>query len=54
MSFKARLLTKLNENEEAEHAWRSLIGKNADCYEYYQGYFALKGINLGVLFARKA
>ena len=46
-TFVARLLSKLEEKEEAEQAWRSLIAKNSECYSYYRGYFALKGVNIG-------
>lgn len=48
--FKARLLTKLGNVEEAEHAWRALIQQNSDCRDYYKGYLSVKGVDLGLLY----
>jgi len=56
--FTARLLAKLKETcvddvkmaawtDQADAAWRWLLGQNADCYEYYKGLFANHGIDLG-------
>lgn len=45
---KARLLTKLGNVEEAEHAWKALIQQNSDCRDYYKGYLSIKGVNLGL------
>jgi len=44
----ARLLSKL-ESSEAEHAWRALLEQNPDCYDYYRGFLAIKGLSLGIL-----
>ena len=44
----ARLLSKLG-SAEAEFAWRALIVQNPDCYDYYRGFLATRGVNLGVL-----
>jgi hypothetical protein len=44
----ARLLSKL-EKPEAEKAWRALIERNSDCYEYYHGFLNQQGIDLGAL-----
>ena len=44
----ARLLSKFDKKDEAEQAWRDLIGKNSDCYDYYHGYFKEKGYSLGM------
>ena len=44
----ARLLTKLGNVEEAEHAWRVLIQQNSDCRDYYKGYLSTKGLDLGL------
>lgn len=46
--FKARLLTKLGNVEEAEHAWKALIQQNSDCRDYYRGYLSIKGVDLGL------
>ena len=46
--FKARLLTKLGNVEEAEHAWKALIQQNPDCRDYYKGYLSIKGVDLGL------
>jgi hypothetical protein len=46
--FKARLLTKLRNVEEAEHAWKALIQQNSDCCDYYKGYLSIKGVDLGL------
>jgi len=46
--FKARLLTKLGNVEEAEHAWKALIQQNSDCRDYYKGYLSIKGVDLGL------
>jgi len=56
--FIARLLAKLKETcvddmnmaawtDQADTAWRWLLGQNADRYEYYNGLLANHGINLG-------
>ena len=41
----ARLLTKLK-SEEAEEAWHTLLERNADCYDYYRGFLANRGLAL--------
>ncbi|KZT28069.1 N-terminal acetyltransferase A, auxiliary subunit [Neolentinus lepideus HHB14362 ss-1] len=46
METRARLLSKLRETEEAEHAWRALIEMNPDCTAYYSGYLSNKDISL--------
>lgn len=46
--FKARLLTKLGNVEEAEHAWKALIQQNSDSRDYYRGYISIKGVDLGL------
>jgi len=46
--FKAGLLTKLGNVEEAEHAWKALIQQNSDCRDYYNGYLSIKGVDLGL------
>ncbi|KAI5121997.1 hypothetical protein M0805_001830 [Coniferiporia weirii] len=46
METRARLLSKLENSGEAEEAWRSLIQKNTECYDYYQELFKIKGILL--------
>ena len=33
--------------DQADTAWRWLLGQNADRYEYYNGLLANHGINLG-------
>jgi hypothetical protein len=33
--------------DQADTAWRWLLGQNADCYEYYKGLLANHGIDLG-------
>jgi hypothetical protein len=56
--FTARLLAKLKETnaddeqktawtERADAAWRWLLSQNADGYEYYKGFLANQGIDLG-------
>jgi peptide alpha-N-acetyltransferase len=56
--FTARLLAKLKESnaddeqktvwtERADAAWRWLLSQNADGYEYYKGFLANQGIDLG-------
>ena len=46
--FKARLLSKLGNVEEGEHAWKALIQQNSDCRDYYKGYLSVKGVDLGL------
>ncbi|TFK49358.1 N-terminal acetyltransferase A, auxiliary subunit [Heliocybe sulcata] len=41
---RARLLSKLQQTDEAEGAWRVLIETNPDCTGYYRGYLNNKGI----------
>jgi len=43
----ARLLSTLG-SEQASHAWRALIEQNSDSYDYYRGFLANQGINLGM------
>jgi len=50
--FKARLLTKLGNVEEAEHAWKALIQQNSDCRDYYKGYLSIKGVDLGLWYRK--
>ncbi|KIY45057.1 N-terminal acetyltransferase A, auxiliary subunit [Fistulina hepatica ATCC 64428] len=46
MEYRARLLSKLD-LEASGYAWRSLIDRNAECRDYYVGYFASKNVPLG-------
>lgn len=45
MEIRARVLTR-KQSEEAEHAWRSLLEHNPDCYDYYRGYLSNMGVEL--------
>ncbi|KAG6901442.1 hypothetical protein C0995_011955 [Termitomyces sp. Mi166 len=47
MECRARLLSKLK-SDEAEHAWRALIERNPDCYDYYHGYLSNQGLSLEI------
>ncbi|KAF9652586.1 N-terminal acetyltransferase A, auxiliary subunit [Thelephora ganbajun] len=49
MERRARLLTKLGNVEEAEHAWKALIQQNSDCRDYYKGYLSIKGVDLDTM-----
>ncbi|EPQ53593.1 N-terminal acetyltransferase A, auxiliary subunit [Gloeophyllum trabeum ATCC 11539] len=49
MEYRARLLSKLGQTDEAEHAWRALIEQNPDCIEYYKGYLSNRGISFDSL-----
>ncbi|KAH8116094.1 NMDA receptor-regulated protein 1a [Phellopilus nigrolimitatus] len=46
METRARLLSKLDNTIEAEEAWRQLIERNSECYDYYRELLKLKGISL--------
>ncbi|THH29718.1 hypothetical protein EUX98_g4478 [Antrodiella citrinella] len=46
MEFRARLLSKLGDHDEAENTWQALIEQNPDSYEYYKGFFSNRGIDL--------
>ncbi|TCD68847.1 hypothetical protein EIP91_009561 [Steccherinum ochraceum] len=46
MEYRARLLTKLGEHDEAEQTWHALIEQNPDSYEYFRGYFSNRSIDL--------
>ncbi|KAH8102267.1 NMDA receptor-regulated protein 1a [Cristinia sonorae] len=46
MEFRARLLSKQGEHDNAEQTWQALIEQNPDSYEYYRGYFSNRGIDL--------
>lgn len=37
MELKAKYLLELNKKEEAQRAYRKLLGRNAECREYYEG-----------------
>ena len=42
----ARILSKAGK-DEAQQAWQGLIEQNSDCWDYYKGYLASRGIDLG-------
>ena len=46
-TFLARLLSKLNPNDDAEQAWQALIEQNPDNYDYYRGFLYNRGVDLG-------
>ncbi|KAK7684976.1 hypothetical protein QCA50_011811 [Cerrena zonata] len=46
MECRARILSKLKNTDEAEHSWQALIQQNPDNYDYYQGYFSNRGLDL--------
>ncbi|GJE86494.1 NMDA receptor-regulated protein 1 [Phanerochaete sordida] len=46
MEFRARLLSKSNMNDDAEHTWQALIEQNPDNYSYFKGYLSNRGIDL--------
>ncbi|KAI8986666.1 NMDA receptor-regulated protein 1a [Trametes punicea] len=48
MEFRARLLSKLK-SPEAQQAWQGLIEQNPDCYGYYNGILANRGIDLDAI-----
>ncbi|KAH7882428.1 NMDA receptor-regulated protein 1-domain-containing protein [Phlebopus sp. FC_14] len=43
--YKARLLSKLK-STDAEKEWEALINQNPNCYDYYKGFLANRGIDL--------
>ncbi|KAI0084740.1 NMDA receptor-regulated protein 1-domain-containing protein [Irpex rosettiformis] len=46
MEYRARLLSKLGQHDDAEHTWQALIEQNPDSYKYYQGYLSNRGLDL--------
>ncbi|EKM56495.1 uncharacterized protein PHACADRAFT_253657 [Phanerochaete carnosa HHB-10118-sp] len=46
MEFRARLLSKLSMNDDAEHTWQALIEQNPDHYSYYKGFLSNRGVDL--------
>ncbi|TBU45151.1 N-terminal acetyltransferase A, auxiliary subunit [Dichomitus squalens] len=43
--FRARILSKAGK-DEAQQAWQGLIEQNPNCWDYYKGYLASRGIDL--------
>ena len=45
-SILARILARLDQHDDAEQTWQALIEQNPDSYEYYQGFFRNRGLDL--------
>ncbi|CAL1708693.1 unnamed protein product [Somion occarium] len=46
MEYRARILSKMKNVEDAEHTWQALIQQNPDNYDYFKGYFSNQGLDL--------
>ncbi|KAI0341366.1 N-terminal acetyltransferase A, auxiliary subunit [Trametopsis cervina] len=49
MEYRARLLSKLGQHDDAEHTWQALLEQNPDSYEYYKGYMSNRGFELSAV-----
>jgi tetratricopeptide (TPR) repeat protein len=49
LEYKARLLSKLDRQDEAEIHWRQLIDINPDNIDYFKGFMENRGISMGAL-----